>query len=79
MNLTVQEPGGPRQAVVPYDGIADELGLVKSLIMTLVAESNTCFDGITLKVDLAGADVLRLLAVARILGSSDMERQVHVH
>lgn len=79
MNLTVQEPAGPRQAVVPYDGIADELGLVKSLIMTLVAESNTCLDSVTLKVDLEGADVMRLLAVARILGAPGVDRQLLVN
>jgi len=78
MNLTVQEPYGPRQAVVPYDGIADELGLVKSLIMTLVAESNTCLDSITLKVDLEGADILRLLAIARVLGAPGVDRQLLV-
>lgn len=79
MNLTVQEPGGPRQAVVPYDGIADELGLVKSLIMTLVAESNTCLDSVTLEVDLEGADILRLLAVARALGAPGVQRQLLVN
>jgi hypothetical protein len=79
MNLTVQEPGGPRQAVVPYDGIADELGLVKSLIMTLVAESNNCLDSVTLKVDLEGADILRLLAVARILGAPGVARNLLVN
>lgn len=79
MNLTVQEPGGPRQAVVPYDGISDELGLVKSLIMTLVAESNTCLDSVTLKVDLDGADILRLVAVARLLGAPGVDRQLLVH
>jgi hypothetical protein len=79
MNLTVQEPGGPRQAVVPYDGIADELGLVKSMIMTLVAESNNCSDGVTLKVDLEGADILRLLAVARTLGTPAAEKNWFVN
>jgi hypothetical protein len=75
MNLTVREPGGCRQAVVPFDGITDELGLVKSLIMTLVAESNSCLDSITLEVDLEGADILRLLAIARILGAPGVDRQ----
>lgn len=79
MNLTVQEPGGPRLAVVPYDGIADELGLVKSLIMTLVAESNTCLDSVTLKIDLDGADVMRLLAVARILGAPGVDKKLLVN
>lgn len=79
MHLNVQRPDGDGQAVVPFDGIHDELALVKSLIMTLVAQRASCFDEVTLTVDLDGVDAGRLVAVARLLGTPAARRHLLVH
>lgn len=70
MHLSVQEDGRPRQAVTPFDGIDDELSLIKSLIMTLAAESKGCSRTVVLNVDLEGVDVVQLVTVARMLSLS---------
>ncbi len=70
MHLSIREPGGLRQAVTPFDGIEDELSLIKSLIMTLAAESQRGARTVMLKADLDGIDVVQLITLARMLSAS---------
>ncbi len=70
MHLSIQEPGGFRQAVTPFDGIENELSLIKSLIMTLASESQRGARTAMLKVDLDGIDVVQLITLARMLSAS---------
>jgi hypothetical protein len=65
MQLTINSPSGPRPAVSPSLGIANEEILVKSLIMTLAVEANRGADFVTLDVDLVGADPALLVGMAK--------------
>jgi hypothetical protein len=65
MQITIESPHGPRRAVSPSLGIANEEILVKSLIMTLAVEANRGADFITLDVDLVGADPALLVGLAK--------------
>jgi hypothetical protein len=67
MRITIEQPGGPRQGVSPSDGIGNESTLIKSLILTLAAESNYCVDEVTLRVNLFGCDPTRLVEVAKAI------------
>jgi hypothetical protein len=71
MHITIQEPGGPRQGVVPAEGIQTEAALIKSLIMTLAKESNFCVGNLTLRVDLSGTDPTRLVAIAKMIAEEE--------
>lgn len=71
MNITIQEPGGPREGIVPFEGIHTEAALIKSLIMTLAKESNFCVGNLTLQVDLTGTDPTRLVAVAKMISGEE--------
>lgn len=65
MQITIESPGGPRSGVVPYERIADEAVLVKSLILTLALERSRGVDELTLNVDFTDADPERLVSIAR--------------
>ncbi|HRC60074.1 hypothetical protein PROAA_670001 [Candidatus Propionivibrio aalborgensis] len=69
MQITIESPGGPRQGVVPSDGIVDEATLIKALILTLAVEGNKGVDYVTLEVDLSDAEPERLVEVAKALGN----------
>jgi hypothetical protein len=68
MHITIESPSGSRTGVVPYDGVHDELTLVKSLVLTLALERSLGTDGLTLKVDFDGADPERLVEIAKDFG-----------
>jgi hypothetical protein len=67
MDITIQEPGGPRQGVVPSEGIQSEAALMKFLIITLATESDFCVGNVTLRVDLTGVSPTRLVAIAKMI------------
>ena len=69
MQITIESPGGPRQGVVPSDGIVDEATLIKALILTLAVEGNKGVDYVTLEVDLSDAEPERLVEVAKAIGN----------
>lgn len=82
MNITIESPCGLRTGVVPYDGVHDELTLVKSLVLTLALERSLGTDGLTLKVDFDGADPERLVEIAKdfaqmaVLPALSMQRYI---
>jgi hypothetical protein len=71
MRITIEHPGGPRKGVSPSEGIGDESTLIKSLILTLAAESNYCIDEVTLKVNLFGCDPTRLVEIAKAIAQHE--------
>jgi hypothetical protein len=73
MHITIREPGGPREGVVPAEGIQSEVALIKSLIMTLAKESNFCVGSVTLRVDLNGIDPTRLVAIAKMFAEQERD------
>ncbi len=73
MHITIQEPGGPREGVVPPEGIQSEVALIKSLIMTLAKESNFCVGSVTLRVDLNGIAPTRLVAIAKMIAEQERD------
>jgi len=68
MHVTIESPRGSRIGVVPYDGIHDELTLVKSLVLTIALERSFGTEGMTLRVDFEGADPERLVEIAKDFG-----------
>ena len=68
MNITIEAPAGPRNGVVPFEGIADEATLVKSLILTLAVERRAGIADVTLTVDCSRVDANRLVTIANLFG-----------
>lgn len=68
MDITIEAPAGPRNGVVPYEGITDEAALIKSLILTLAAERRGGVDDVTLTVDCSRVDANRLVTIANLFG-----------
>jgi hypothetical protein len=73
MNITIESPAGPRTGVVPFDGIADEAALIKSLILSLAVERRVGADDVTLTVDCSKVDANRLVVIAKMFGLMQIE------
>lgn len=76
MKVIVQEPGGPRMAVTPAEGFRSAASLMRSLAMTLAAESDFCVNEVTLRVSLTGVMPEELRELARILAEIDGGEEV---
>lgn len=73
MHITIDSPEGPRTGVVPFDGIADEATLIKSLILTLVLEKSLGTDDVNLTIDCSKVDANRLVAIAKMFSQIQSE------
>ena len=73
MEIIIEKPAGPRTGVVPFDGIADEAALIKSLILTLAVEKRAGADDVTLTVDCSRIDANRLVVIAKMFGQRQIE------
>lgn len=71
MRVIVQEPGGPRAAVTPSEGFRSAASLMRSLAMTLAAETDFCVNDVTLRVNLSGVMPEELRELARLLAEID--------
>lgn len=66
MNITIESPAGPRTGVIPFEGIDDEIGLLKSLALTLALERRLGAEDVALVIDVSNASPERLIAVAKV-------------
>ncbi|NJD26548.1 MAG: hypothetical protein FIB06_14220 [Betaproteobacteria bacterium] len=73
MRVIVQEPGGPRNAVTPSEGYRSAASLMRSLALTLAAESEFGVREVTLRVNLSGVMPEVLHEIARALAELDGE------
>lgn len=66
MNITIEAPAGPRTGVIPFERIDDEVGLLKSLALTLAVERGLGVEDVILRINVSNAAPERLIAMARI-------------
>ncbi|HRH73816.1 hypothetical protein [Zoogloea sp.] len=79
MRITLHQPDGPREAVVPPEGIHDDAMLIKSLILTLAREAHAGVGVLTLSIDLAGTDPARLVAIGKRVAIGDPGAREGMH
>lgn len=75
MGITIHSSAGSRTGVIPFEGIADEVALIKSLILSLAVERGHGVDDVTLTVDCSKVDANRLVAIAKMFGQMQAEKK----
>jgi hypothetical protein len=75
MRVIVQEPGGPRNAVIPREGYRSAASLMRSLAITLAAECEFGVRDVTLRINLSGAMPEVLHEIARALAEMDGDEE----
>ena len=75
MDITLESPAGPRSCVIPFDGIASEVSLLKCLALTLALERQLGVEDVTFTVDISKANPIRLIAIAKLFSQMQSEAE----